>query len=156
MKTCPNCGAQVEDANTFCHVCGTNVDNPEASAVLMTPEWDHTDEFDETDVHDNKVVVMIMYLSGLYGTLICFLILWLIGKSRSDYLAFHVRENFKLSLINTLLCIFGLVFCWTLIIPAIAGLIAFVLLIVRFICFISVAKNESKEVAIIRNFGFLR
>ena len=108
-----------------------------------TPDWDHTDEFDSRDVHDNKVVVMIMYLSGLYGTLICFAILWLVGKSKSNYLAFHVRENFKITLINTLLGLFSLVFFWKD-------------KVIRFICFVGAARNQSKEVAIIRNFGFLR
>ena len=120
------------------------------------PDWDHTDEFDLKDVHDNKVVVMIMYLSGLYGTLICFAILWLLGKSRSDYLAFHVRENFKISLVNTLLGLIAVIFCWTVIIPILCGVMFLILLVIRFICFVGAARNQSKEVALIRNFGFLR
>ncbi|HAV01471.1 MAG TPA: hypothetical protein DCW47_09825 [Lachnospiraceae bacterium] len=158
MKICPKCGAQIEDNNIFCHVCGTNVDNPAAgpqAAVSMAPAWDHTEEFNIKDVHDNKVVAMIMYLSGLYGTLICFVILWLVGKSKSNYLAFHIRENFKITLINTLLGLFSLVFFWTIIIPVAACVCSVILFIVRFICFVSVAKNQSKEVPILRNFGFL-
>ena len=158
MKICPKCGAQIEDNNIFCHVCGTNVDNPAAGAqavVNTAPEWDHTAEFSPKDVHDNKVVAMIMYLSGLHGTLICFAILWLVGRSKSNYLAFHIRENFKISLINTLLLLFSLVFLWTIIIPVLACICSLILFIVRLICFVSVAKNQSKEVPILRNFGFL-
>ena len=159
MKICPNCGAQIEDSNIFCTVCGTNVENPAASAqntVSARPAWDHTDEFHPKDVHDNKVVAMIMYLSGVYGTLICFAVLWMLGKSKSNYLAFHVRENFKITLVNTLLGIFAVVFVWTIIIPILAMICALILLVLRFVCFVQVAKNQSKEVAIIRNFGFLR
>ncbi len=155
MKTCPNCGGKMEDENVFCPTCGYNTEDPDQNRVVK-PAWDHTDEFDPQDVHENKVVAMIMYLSGLSGTLLCFLILFILGKSKSDYLAFHVRENFKISLINTLLWIIFLLFIWTVIIPIIAAILALVIILIRFICFIGVARNRSREVPIIRNFGFLK
>ncbi|HAG69259.1 MAG TPA: hypothetical protein DCL38_04725 [Lachnospiraceae bacterium] len=158
MKICPGCGAKIADGNLFCHVCGMQLDNEagQAEALKVRPEWDHTDEFDPRDVHDNKVIAMIMYLSGLYGTLVCFAILWFVGKSKSNYLAFHVRENLKITLVNILLLLLGLVFVWTIIAPIAALVCAFIILILRFICFVQVAKNQSKEVAIIRNLGFLK
>ncbi|MCR4654824.1 MAG: zinc ribbon domain-containing protein [Lachnospiraceae bacterium] len=156
MKTCPNCGAQIEDNNVFCHVCGTNLDNPIATEQNARPAWDHTGEFSEEDVHNNKVIAMIMYLSGLYGTLVCFAILWLIGKGKSDYLFFHVKENFKITLVNTLLILFAGFFFWTVVIPIAACICGVIILVLRFICFVQVAKNQSKEVAIIRGLKFLK
>ncbi|MCR5108188.1 MAG: zinc-ribbon domain-containing protein [Lachnospiraceae bacterium] len=156
MKTCPNCGAQVDDSNVFCHVCGTNIDNPQMVAKNIVPEWDHTAEFDAKDISDNKVVAMLMYLTGLTGTLLYFAILWLIGKTGSEYLAFHVKENFKLSLIETIVLIISLFLCWTIIVPIAGVIFELVLMVVRVIAFVQVAKNEAKEVAIIRNFKFLK
>lgn len=171
---CNNCGASLAGAGNAGGASGGNnggTDTAQGAGPVpgaapyqntrdeyagYTPDWDHTDEFDSRDVHDNKVVVMIMYLSGLYGTLICFAILWLLGKSKSDYLAFHVRENFKISLVNTLLGLIAFIFCWTVIIPILCGIMFLILLVIRFICFVGAARNQSKEVAIIRNFGFLR
>ena len=158
MKTCPNCHTEVDDSNVFCPVCGTNIDNPGQQQVMVnyTPEWDHTAEFDAKDVSDYKVVAMLMYLSGLTGTLLFFAILWLIGKGKSEYLAFHVKENFKLSLVETLVVLISLLLCWTIIVPIAGFICAVILLVVRIIAFVQVAKNESKEVAVIRNFGFLK
>ncbi len=156
MKTCPKCGSQIEDNNLFCHVCGTNLDNPVVVEQGMRPTWDHTDEFSAEDVRDNKVVAMIMYLSGLYGTLICFAILWLVGKGKSDYLFFHVKENFKITLVDTLLVIFAVFFFWTVVIPIAAAICGVIIMVLRFICFVQVAKNQSKEVAIIRGLKFLK
>ncbi|MCR5735744.1 MAG: zinc-ribbon domain-containing protein [Lachnospiraceae bacterium] len=157
MKTCPNCHTEVDDSNVFCPVCGTNIDNPAQTALVSyKPDWDHTAEFDAKDISDNKVVAMLMYLTGLTGALLYFAILWLIGKSKSEYLAFHVKENFKLSLVETLVALISIILCWTIIIP-IAGLICeIILLVVRVICFVQCAKNESKEAAIIRGFKFLK
>ncbi|MCR4739059.1 MAG: zinc-ribbon domain-containing protein [Lachnospiraceae bacterium] len=157
MKSCPNCHTEVDDSHVFCPVCGTNIDNPaQTPAAIYKPDWDHTDEFDAKDVSDNKVVAMLMYLTGLTGALLYFAILWLIGKSKSDYLAFHVKENFKLSLVETLVVLISLLLCWTIIVP-IAGVICeLILCVVRIIAFVQCAKNESKEVAIIRGFNFLK
>lgn len=46
MKSCPKCGAQMEDQAVFCANCGANYNNPYGAAAPVVPEWDHTAEFD--------------------------------------------------------------------------------------------------------------
>ena len=153
MKTCPKCSAQVPDENVFCHVCGTNVDNPNA---VYVPEWDHTAEFDAEDISKNKAIAMLMYLAGIPATIVFVAILWLLGDSKSPYATFHARQNIALGVVETLLALVTIILCWTIIVPIAALICLVILLVVRIICFISVCKNEAKEPAIIRSFGFLK
>ncbi|MCR4923092.1 MAG: zinc-ribbon domain-containing protein [Lachnospiraceae bacterium] len=158
MKVCPKCQARVDDNNIFCQVCGTNLENPgdiKADSVPL-PEWDHSAEFDARDISENKVVAMLIYITGLWGALLYLAILWLLGKNRSDYLAFHVKENFKLALLEIVILIISLALCFTVLVPIIGAILECIIVILRIIAFVSVAKNEAKEVALIRNLGFLK
>ena len=67
MKSCPKCGAQMEDQAVFCANCGANYNNPYGAAAPVVPEWDHTAEFDPKDVSDNKVIAMLVYLLSVVG-----------------------------------------------------------------------------------------
>ena len=73
MKSCPKCGAQMEDQAVFCANCGANYNNPYGAAAPVVPEWDHTAEFDPKDVSDNKVIAMLVYLLSVVGILIALL-----------------------------------------------------------------------------------
>lgn len=150
MKTCPKCGAQMEDNALFCATCGANFSNPYA-ATPVVPEWDHTAEFDPKDVSDNKVIAMLVYLLGAVGILLA-----LIGSSNSPYAAFHVRQSLKFMVIETLLAIVTAILFWTIIVPIAAGIFMGVLFVVKIICFVSICKGEAKEPAIIRSFKFLK
>lgn len=150
MKTCPKCGAQMEDQALFCGNCGANYNNPYATATAAVPEWDHTAEFDPKDVSDNKVIAMLVYLLGIVGIFIALL------SQKSPYVAFHVRQAMKFLVIETLLGIVTAVLCWTVIVPIAAGVCYVVLWVVKIICFVSICKGEAKEPAIIRSFTFLK
>ena len=128
MKSCPKCGAQMEDQAVFCANCGANYNNPYGAAAPVVPEWDHTAEFDPKDVSDNKVIAMLVYLLSVVGILIALL------SQNSPYVSFHVRQ----------------------IVPIAAGIFYAVLWVVKIICFVSICKGEAKEPVIIRSFTFLK
>ena len=129
-------------------------DRPEAYTYTYReeiPEWDHTDEFEEEDIADNKVAAMAAYLLGPLGVIIALLV----GQN-SPYAMFHMRQGLKFLIIDSLLTIIGLILCWTLIVPAACGIVEVILLIVRIVSFVSVCKGRAVEPAIIRSLGFLR
>ena len=96
MKSCPKCGAQMEDQAVFCANCGANYNNPYGAAAPVVPEWDHTAEFDPKDVSDNKVIAMLVYLLSVVGILIALL------SQNSPYVSFHVRQALKFLVVETL------------------------------------------------------
>lgn len=153
MKTCPKCSAQVPDENVFCHVCGTNVDNPNS---VIIPEWDHTADFEADDVSNNKPVAMLMYLTGIPGTLLFVALLWFLGEAKSPYASFHARQNIAIGVVETLLGLLAIVLCWTFIVPIAAVICLCIIVVVRIICFVSVCKNEACEPPIIRSLKFLK
>ena len=115
------------------------------------PAWDHTEEFDEDDIADNKVVAMAPYLLGVMGVIIA-----LLAGQNSPYAAFHMRQGLKFLIIDALLVIIALVLCWTLIIPAACAVVEIILAVIKIVCFVSVCKGRAVEPAIIRSLGFLR
>lgn len=48
--------------------------------------YDHTAEFSQKDISDNKVIAMLVYLMGAVGIIIA-----LLASSESPYVSFHVR-----------------------------------------------------------------
>ena len=106
MKICPKCGAQMEDQAVFCANCGTNYNNPYNTAAPVTPEWDHTAEFDPKDVSDNKVIAMLVYLLSVVGILIALL------SQNSPYVSFHVRQALKFLVVETLVGLVTAILCW--------------------------------------------
>ena len=125
MKTCPKCGAQMEDQALFCGNCGANYNNPYATATAAVPEWDHTAEFDPKDVSDNKVIAMLVYLLSIVGIFIALL------SQKSPYVAFHVRQAMKFLVVETLVGLVTAVLCWTVIVPIAAGIFYAVLWVVK-------------------------
>lgn len=113
--------------------------------------YDHTAEFDTKDISDNKVIAMLVYLLGTIGIIIA-----LLASQTSPYVAFHVRQALKFTVIDILLGIVALVLCFTIIVPIAAGIMMLVLAIVRIICFFQICGGKAKEPAIIRSFKFLR
>lgn len=148
MAFCAKCGTELPAGANVCPNCGSPV-NGAASAVV--PDWDHTAEFDAKDISDNKVIAMLCYLMSIVGIIIA-----LLGASKSDYAAFHVRQALKFTVIETLTGIITLLLCWTVIVPIAAGIWILVLFVVKIICFFSICKGEAKEPAIIRGFTFLK
>lgn len=156
MKFCPNCGTQVEDGVKFCPGCGSGFDGAVAAPVI--PAHDHTAEFDAQDISDNKVVAMLVYLTGWLGIIIAML-----AGNTSKYAGFHVRQALKITVIETLLMIAAGVLFWIFIVPVLGWIMAVafvgaycVLFVVRIIAFIQICKGKAVEPPIVRVFGFLK
>ena len=172
MKTCPNCGAQMQDDSLFCTACGTRLEQQEQNqqeqqqqqsyrqqppyqqpmgGYAYTPPYDHTAEFDAKDISDNKVLAMLCYLTGTIGIIIA-----LLGSNRSAYAAFHVRQALKFTVLNILLAIIGSVLLITFIVPIACAICMVILWVVKIICFFYVCGGKAKEPPIVRSLGFLR
>lgn len=167
MKICPKCGTQLEDSAGFCSRCGASFTAPtgnSAGAPYTPPTppysapyaapvmpYDHTAEFDPKDVSDNKVIAMLVYLLGVVGIIIALLL----GDS-SPYAAFHLRQALKFVVIETLTGLAAALLCWTIIVPAAAGIFMVVLWVVKIICFFQICSGKALEPPIIRSFGFLK
>lgn len=155
MKTCPNCGMNLDDNMAFCTSCGFNFE-AQAPAGQYTPQpvadpLDHTAEFDPKDISENKVVAMLLYLAGWIGIIIALLM-----SNNSPYVAFHLRQALKIQVCSMLLSIIAVVLCWTFIVPAAAGVCFIILFVLKIIMFVNICKGTAKECPIICNLGFLK
>lgn len=148
MKTCPKCKAEVADDVNVCPVCGEQLTAP---AQDDKATFDHTSEFDPKDISDNKVISMLVYLLGLVGVLFA-----MIAGTKSDYVAFHVRQSLKITVVEILLSIVTVLLCWTFIVPIAASVCAIILLVLRIIAFFQICKGKACEPAIIRGLKFLK
>ena len=169
MKNCPNCHHQAKDEALFCPVCGTTLDafiqpdveyfqkevpvqsvQPQLPVTRDIPNYDHTADFVTEDIHYSKLACMGVYLLSVIGIIIALLM-----SGSSEYTQFHIRQGLKITIVEALILLACSLFCWTFIIP-ILGLIAMaVLLIIRFLCFLSVCKGKAIDAPIIRNISFL-
>lgn len=157
MKNCPHCGNQIQDGATFCPYCGSQFQAEpnqgyaaQPSIVYIAP-YDHTREFEASDISDNKVYCMLVYLLGIIGVII-----GLLAAQKSPYVSFHVRQALKFTVCDVLLGLVTLILIWTLIVPLVAGIAYAVLFVVRVICFVQICQGKAVEPAIIRSLGFLK
>ena len=174
MKYCPNCGSGIADEATFCPNCGNGVGapagpqtgyNPNAGYAPVAPAYDpydHTAEFDPKDISDNKVIAMLVYLTGWIGIFVA-----LLASKESKYAGFHVRQALKFTVIETLLPIVLAVGAVVNIIPilgwivyglaALAGVVASgAIFVLKIICFFQICKGEAKEASFVRDLKFLK
>lgn len=156
MKYCPNCGTPAEENVNFCPGCGSSFEGVVPTPVI--PAHDHTAEFDEKDISDNKVIAMLVYLTGWLGVIIA-----LLAGSNSNYAGFHARQALKITVVETLLGIATAVLFWLGLIPVLKWLYfvsvsgAFcALFVVRIIAFFQICKGKAVEPPIVRMFGFLK
>lgn len=132
----------------------TGYQQPYGQPVYQQPvydPYDHTAEFDPKDISDNKVVAMIPYILGIPGMILAALL-----GANSPYAMFHIRQELKFTVVETLVGIVAAVLCWTFLIPIAAGIFLIVLVVLEFICFFQVCGGKAKEAAIIRSIGFLK
>lgn len=175
MKNCPNCNAQLPDDAVFCTNCGNNLgaapvqppmpQQPQpqqppyqqpapAPAPAPAPNpFDHTDEFSEEEVHDNKIFALSVYALSFIGIIIA-----LLAKSsdNSQYLRFHIKQQLMILIGQVMVAFITALLSWTCVVTVAGlGLMAF-LWVVEIICFINVCRNKSIEPLLIRRLGFLK
>ena len=168
MKVCPICHSQVSDESNYCTMCGNRItddvqpvpyqppvyQNAYQQPVYQQPvynPYDHTAEFEAADVAQNKIYAMIMYLLSAVGIIIA-----LLGAKDSAYVQFHLRQNLKFLIVETLLTLCAAVLFFTIIVPIAAGVCVVIVEIIRVIAFFQVCGGKAKEPAIIRSLGFLK
>ena len=151
MKTCNNCGAQVEDVAKFCPECGFKFGAIAEPRAAVTDIYDHTSEFSPEDIADNKLYAILMYCVSLMG-----IIIGLLAAGDSPYVRFHIRQSLKLFICEVLLGLITAALFWTVIV-GIAGSIAIVVLaVVDIICLVNACKGLAKEPPIVCKIGFLK
>ncbi len=162
MKVCPKCQSQLNDNADFCTSCGSLVgksNNQKYEPIQSQPQpvhnfydrYDHTNEFEESDISNNKVFAMLVYLTGWIGIIVA-----LLASNKSSYVGFHVRQALKFTVIEILVGIITALFFWTFIIPIVCGIFFLVLFVIKIICFFQICGGKAKEPYIIRNFTFLK
>jgi len=163
MKVCPHCNVQLEDDVVFCPACGQNT-NPQPAAPRRQASYssrssrvpyDHTHEFTRKDISDNKVIAMLVYLLGPVGILIA-----LLASTNSPYVAFHLRQALKITVVETLMPIAALLLSCTVILAFVAlpawGILTIAFFVIRIISFFQICSGKAVEPAIIRNLDFLK
>ncbi len=151
MKTCNNCGAQVEDVAKFCPECGFKFGAIAEPRAAVTDIYDHTSEFSPEDIANNKLYAILMYCVSLMG-----IIIGLLAAGDSPYVRFHVKQSLKLFICEVLLGLITAALFWTVIV-GIAGSIAIVVLaVVDIICLVNACKGLAKEPPIVCKIGFLK
>jgi len=165
MRICPICHSQNGDENYYCTMCGNRLPDepqalPERPPVYQVPPqpvypaydpYDHTASFDGKDIADHKLYAMTMYLLSVLGIIIA-----LLGAKESAYVQFHLRQNLKFLIVETLLALIAALLAITIIIPIAAGICLVIVEIIKLITFFQVCGGKAKEPAIIRSLGFLK
>lgn len=165
MRICPICHSQNGDENYYCTMCGNRLPDdpqiiPEQPPVFQAPPqptympydpYDHTASFDGKDIAANKLYAMAMYLLSVMGILIA-----LLGAKDSAYVQFHLRQNLKFLIVETLLVLIAAVLGITIIVPIAAGICLVLVEVIKLIAFFQVCGGKAKEPAIIRSLGFLK
>ena len=154
MKTCPNCGALIDENVKFCPTCGTPA-AAETSVRSYAPAtgdpYDHTPEFDPRDISDNKLYGILVYAASLLGIIVA-----LLAVPRSPYVSFHIRQSLKLLICCVIVGFVTAVLCWTIIVPFAGGIAMIILLVVYVICFVRACKGRAVEAPIVRGINFLK
>ena len=148
MKQCPHCGSLLVDDAIVCTNCGL--------ALSGEQQEYYTQDFysavsSDADVSDNKVACMAAYLMGVLGLIIASLV----GKD-SKYVAFHIKQALKITVLGIILFLFGVVFVWTFIIPMVVIVCLIILFVLRLIAFFQVCRGKAYEPSIVRDLNFLR
>lgn len=170
MKTCPKCTAQVEDQNVYCSACGYSFQNndqnnaqngvpqqeqgmPYVAPTPVADPSDHTAEFEENDVKENKLYALAAYALSVVGVIIAMLAN---GNKKSAYLDFHIKQSLALTIAETIVYILTGLLSWTCIVLIAGGVAIIALYVVRFICFYKTCQNKSVEAPLINKLTFLK
>ena len=95
---------------------------------------------------------MLVYLMGAIGIIIA-----LLAANNSKYVAFHVRQALKFTVVEILMWIAAVVTAWMFFIPVFAAAVmSLVFTVIKIICFFQICSGKAKEPAIIRSLKFLK
>ncbi|MBQ6215528.1 MAG: zinc ribbon domain-containing protein [Oscillospiraceae bacterium] len=151
MKTCNNCGAQVEDVAKFCPECGFKFGSIAEPRAVVTDMYDHTSEFSPEDIANNKLYAILMYCVSLMG-----IIIGLLAAGDSPYVRFHIKQSLKLFICEVILGLITGALFWTVIVGIVGGIAIVVLAVVDIICLVNACKGLAKEPPIVCKIGFLK
>lgn len=156
MKICPNCHNETEDLALSCPVCGTALDAighipaeepsiyhaQQMPVMEITPprtsKHNRTADYSQTDIQENRIVCMCVYLLGVFGVIIALLM-----APGSDYTRFHVNQSLKFTVLEALLAVISVLLFWTVLIPVLCALAMLVLMVAKLLCFVDVVKNQA-------------
>jgi len=141
MAYCSKCGNELPEGVLFCAVCGA----PVADSAVASPQYD------AKDISENKVVAMLLYLTGVVG-----LVIALLMQKDSPYIQFHLRQCLKLLVVEALLGFAAAILCWTVIVPVAAGICLVILFVLHIIGFVQTCNGKAEELPIISKLNFLR
>lgn len=148
MKKCNSCGAFLNDDVTFCPKCGTNVADiaPEPAekkdlgdvVAGFTEKFgkymgdNHTYEYDQSDIEQNKTISAICYLGILF-------FLPLVSCPTSKFGRFHANQSLVLFIVSLLISLLVSIlnFVWT--IPVIGILLGVLLSVISTVASIGTA-----------------
>lgn len=148
MAYCSQCGAEISADAKQCPNCNAVIGV--SAAAIVVNQFDHTAEFDATDISENKVYALIAYLVDFFG-----LIPALMVAKDSPYAKFHARESAKLSVATYLVAILTCCLMWTCIVPIAGIILLLILVVVKIICIVQVCKGKAVEPWLIRSLKFL-
>lgn len=112
---------------------------------------DHTREFSQKDISDNKVWALLPYLTGILGILVA-----KICAPNSGFVDFHARQAMKFFVLNWAIALVSLILCFTFIIPILGGILLCVLGVVQIISLVKACCGKAWDPVIIRSVGFLK
>lgn len=175
MKTCPKCGAQLEDNVKFCDKCGAPVgeqkteqnaapnqgsapaqtvppavvpyNNAQTGGQPVADEYDHTAEFAPEDIAANKIASLCPYVFSVLGVIIA-----LMMAKESPYVRFHVNQALKIWICMVLAVFLEIIPFLGFLATIIWMLISFVLIIIGFV---NAGSGKAKEIPIVRGISFL-
>lgn len=156
MAFCPKCGKEVADDAVFCAGCGANLAGgaqnaqqgesvqEKAKELLNTP--DTTNQFDPTDINDNKVLAVLSYIGIL-------VLVPLIAAPNSRYARFHANQGLTLWITSLILSAVTVIPILGWIIGVVGNIIAFVLMIIGIV---NAVQGRAKQLPIIGKFTILK
>ncbi len=146
MAFCSNCGAELIEGANACTSCGTLVNE----AVDTTPGYDHTAEFDQEDIDNNKIYAMCGYLFSVLGLAIIYL-----GAKDSPYAMFHAKQSLKLMVASTIAAVLTVLLCWTCIVLVAGTSFLCIVTVLECIAVVQVMEGKAKEPWLVRSMKFL-
>ena len=164
---CKNCGKEVLETEKFCPFCGAALEEKDSfesakeTAKNTFNEFndtdEHTVEFEEQDIADNKVLSLFAYLGIL-------ILVPVFGAKNSRYAKFHISQGVNLIIADLVVSAVSGILGATLGSVAILGTIinvaiaalSLVLVILTIIGIVNAATGKAKELPIIGSWKIVK